>query len=1336
MSSTASAPDQSGSMRRSELRWLLVSIVIFVMGTAATIVFVVTTEIGARFGLSAATMLGIRSVQIEGWHGRLWDRWQVEQMEVSFPSIRLRVSHLDVAWHLSSIFKRHIVFDWLHAGQLEIRTPPSAHPEPVHVPASLQLPMAMTIKELRLDHLAIGTLADGSQQPAPNVVLDEIIGRLDSDANAHRIEQLAMTTPAGRVTGSARLSAKSPFALAAAIRLTGDVQSRKLTVDAQVDGTLTAPRVRLQADGDGIDGQADVLAQPFDSPPLRRAQVTLQHIDPSAFNAGAPHASISVRADLTPSIVTTPGTAASASGWRVRGPVEIVNRTAAPADDNGIPLDRMSAQIDWSQGRLTVNGLRIELPGRGLLAGQASWQPGARTPVSSTQPSSQTAPLQSIGRIEAALKISSVDPSRLYSAAQPARINGDLSASVRASDQQFKLDLAADRYILAAQGEQHNGILTLRHAELKAGTASLVASGQMALRGPRTFEAHGSLSRGDPQRFVTTAPHGNLNATFDVSGQLAPSWRAKLAMTMTDSKLDGYPVAGGGHLSLAEGRIFDADVNLNVLDNYLVLTGAFGKLGDQLRYKLDAAHLDRLLDGAGGSINARGILSGSIELPSGELVAHADQLVLPGGIHVGSADAQARLQDGPAGSFNAKVDVSAVRSGAANSDPIVRHAGLSISGKRSAHDVVLFADLLKDQHIDLRASGGLLGENWHGYLQQLVAKGLVNFRLKQPAMLDASLQGMSLGPAQLQAQNGNVQISRLEWSPQRIVTKGRITGVEVGLSLDENQNTVLSGNSMQLGGEWDVALGEQANGLVRIFREGGDIILQGDSPVAMGLETFEATLGMQNNRLAFSAIANGTRIGAINLVLSAMVQGRGSGVRLNPDAPLVGVGNIQMSSISWVGPFISPNLRTEGSVHGEFNIQGTSAKPQGAGRVQGDKLEIALADQGLRLSEGSAVLSFDAARVTLEKLVFQSDNKMRPPDSRLTRSSNFPGQLTGSGQLQLSTGKGTFTLQAERIAALQQPNQWMLVSGAANIDTGWDHFNLDAQLKADAGFVGVPKGGAPRLSDDVVVRSKKPKSPSRMRMNGEIVFDFGNQFILKAYGVDTYLDGILRLQLADDSPIRATGSVRAREGTFVAYGQKLSIERGAVNFQGPIDDPGLNVVALRKGLPVEAGVQITGTARDPHVQLVSDPNVPESEKLSWILLGRPAETGSGDAGLLLSAAGAAFGGNGEGLVDRLAHGIGLDDISVGQATTNKPLQSQTANSVTGVNSSVGTAVNSEQVLTLGKRISSRAYLGLEQNFIGTESVVKISYNLTRFLALVAQAGTDNALDLNYSLSFR
>jgi translocation and assembly module TamB len=57
------------------------------------------------------------------------------------------------------------------------------------------------------------------------------------------------------------------------------------------------------------------------------------------------------------------------------------------------------------------------------------------------------------------------------------------------------------------------------------------------------------------------------------------------------------------------------------------------------------------------------------------------------------------------------------------------------------------------------------------------------------------------------------------------------------------------------------------------------------------------------------------------------------------------------------------------------------------------------------------------------------------------------------------------------------------------------------------------------------------------------------------------------------------------------------------------------------------------------------------------------------------------------------------------------------------------------VLTLGKRLSSRAYLSFEQGLSGADSLVKINYMLTKRLSVRVQAGTTPALDLFYSFSF-
>src|SRR4029450_12584702 len=78
------------------------------------------------------------------------------------------------------------------------------------------------------------------------------------------------------------------------------------------------------------------------------------------------------------------------------------------------------------------------------------------------------------------------------------------------------------------------------------------------------------------------------------------------------------------------------------------------------------------------------------------------------------------------------------------------------------------------------------------------------------------------------------------------------------------------------------------------------------------------------------------------------------------------------------------------------------------------------------------------------------------------------------------------------------------------------------------------------------------------------------------------------------------GTVRAVDGTYQAYGQKLVIDRGLILFNGPVENPRLDIEATRPNLDVRVGVLVTGTALNPRVRLFSEPEMSEMDKLSWL----------------------------------------------------------------------------------------------------------------------------------------
>src|SRR2546427_649415 len=135
---------------------------------------------------------------------------------------------------------------------------------------------------------------------------------------------------------------------------------------------------------------------------------------------------------------------------------------------------------------------------------------------------------------------------------------------------------------------------------------------------------------------------------------------------------------------------------------------------------------------------------------------------------------------------------------------------------------------------------------------------------------------------------------------------------------------------------------------------------------------------------------------------------------------------------------------------------------------------------------------------------------------------------------------------------------------------------------------------------------------------------------------------------------RRRSACNAERGTYPAYGQRLTIERGKLYFDGPLDNPGLDVLALRKNLQVEAGVEVTGTVRVPRVQLTSTPPVPDNEKLSWLVVGHGLDRASGaDLSALQIAFAAASHPDAAPIGQRVARSLGFDDLSVRSADTSR-----------------------------------------------------------------------------------
>ncbi len=276
----------------------------------------------------------------------------------------------------------------------------------------------------------------------------------------------------------------------------------------------------------------------------------------------------------------------------------------------------------------------------------------------------------------------------------------------------------------------------------------------------------------------------------------------------------------------------------------------------------------------------------------------------------------------------------------------------------------------------------------------------------------------------------------------------------------------------------------------------------------------------------------------------------------------------------------------------------------------------------------------------------------------------------------------------------------------------------------------MPEQNRPRLGDDVIVRNEASvaagaKAPAEVevpktqaetnarKLKLNLTLDLGQDLRVEGRGMDTRLSGVLTLGGQSLDAPRLSGTVRTVGGPYRAYGQRLQVDQGVLRFNGAVDNPALDILAIRPNLTQRVGVQITGTALLPRVRLYADPDMPDAEKLSWLVVGRPAASGGAEALLLQQAAMALLGRSGGGVSGGLAVALGLDELSVRSAS--------------------GTAT--EGSITLGKRFSRNFYAAYERSLSGALGTLYVFYELSRSFTVRAQAGQQSAVDLIYTLSY-
>ncbi|MCI5133105.1 MAG: hypothetical protein D3904_16725, partial [Candidatus Electrothrix sp. EH2] len=241
------------------------------------------------------------------------------------------------------------------------------------------------------------------------------------------------------------------------------------------------------------------------------------------------------------------------------------------------------------------------------------------------------------------------------------------------------------------------------------------------------------------------------------------------------------------------------------------------------------------------------------------------------------------------------------------------------------------------------------------------------------------------------------------------------------------------------------------------------------------------------------------------------------------------------------------------------------------------------------------------------------------------------------------------------------------------------------------------------------------KGTSPMYLDLKVIM--GKDVMVNTFGLQGFLGGSVKITANPGRPITALGSLSLRDGTFDFEGNTLKLNQSRIFYQGgPVDDPGLDIVASRKINKVELGVHLTGMAKDMEMHLFSDTAMDESEILSYLLTGQDISN-SGNRKKMLSPAEATLGKVGGGALLKTVDPLktldmeGLVDLSIG-----------------------GGEDASDVSLVMGKEIYKDLYISYGKDLTGDGGTFKARYDLKYgFSVETATNAKTSGADLLFSI---
>ncbi|MBW7470387.1 translocation/assembly module TamB [Marinobacter sp. F4218] len=863
------------------------------------------------------------------------------------------------------------------------------------------------------------------------------------------------------------------------------------------------------------------------------------------------------------------------SGFRTRAQATLPG-TEGPID---LALDGLVDTGAANDLELILSSSGSGTPGKARVAGEVSWQGGLEA---NAQLSLDRFPWYSL----------------LPDMAEPGVQLNRLDGSVTWSDNRYHANLKAD--VEGPQGEATLSSVVdgdaseTRLTDLKVvtGAGSLSGNGAVNFSGPLSWQAALQLDGFNPGYWVPSL-EASLSGAIETSGTLRddqiPALQARWDL---GGQWQSQPAKARGSLDTSTGNWEVSGLEMTVGENRLEGSGTWGEeLAGELRLQLPAP--GQLLADLTGQVDAELTLGGTPERPSGELTLGARELGWQDSLAVASLDVDAVMEPG----FNLKSRIGAKDVDVAGQQ--LEALTLNASGTREDHRLEVSA---RHAEADVRLlfAGAFAPSSWSEWTGSL-AQGLIevpeqnqSWELESPASLAYRADGELTFGAHC-----------WRWRQSTVCAEDQtlLPTPSLAYRIDSFPTTALDplmpetlrwrGN---LNGEIDVTMTDNGpSGQIRVDAGSGSFqVLVDEDWESLAYDRFVTQLNLKPEVAELDLQLAGPDLGEFSVDVAVDPR--------SPERQLEGQFRLDNLDIALAGIFAGLQ-----EVSGEINGQGTLSGPLMKPAVNGE----------LALTNGRVV--DPKLPIPLEEIVVSLGLNGYSAKISGRINSNARSQTTLSGRLNWENAPaGQLKIRGERVPFSLEPYARVELAPDLAIAFREGELSVTGQLAVPRGEIeikGLP-AQAVSVSEDEVIVGVEQEKPAIRTLNMDVTVIVGeDQVTFAAFGVTGDLEGTLRI----GNDLDTRGTLQLVNGRYEKFGQELELRTARILFVGNLTQPYLDIEAIRTVDTVVAGIRLSGPVQSPSTEVFSNPDMPQTDALSYLILGRPPQ-GRGDEGQMSGAA--------------------------------------------------------------------------------------------------------------------